>query len=52
MCVITDPRHLQAQKFEQLADEDDDDLDEESLLETPLNRLEPYQMFKNVMIST
>lgn len=31
--------------------EDDEDLDEESLLETPLDKVEPYGMFKHVMLS-
>lgn len=40
----------QAQKFGSFAEEDDDDLDEESLLETPLDKIEPYGLFKNVML--
>lgn len=43
----------EAQKFSNFADDDDDDeLDEESLLETPLDKLEPYGMFKHVFLST
>ncbi|KAJ5485134.1 importin [Penicillium diatomitis] len=42
----------EAQKFSNFADDDDDDeLDEESLLETPLDKLEPYGMFKHVFMS-
>ena len=42
----------QAQKFGALADSDDDDvLDEDSLLETPLDKVEPYGMFRDSLIS-
>ena len=41
----------QAQKFGSFADDDDDGMDEESLLETPLDKIEPYGMFKHVFIS-
>lgn len=42
----------QAQKFGSFADDDDDDeLDEESLLETPLDKVEPYGLFKHVLLS-
>lgn len=41
----------EAQKFSSFADEDDEDLDEESLLETPLDKVEPYGMFKHVFMS-
>jgi hypothetical protein len=41
----------EAQKFSQFADDDDDELDEESLLETPLDKVEPYGMFKHVFLS-
>lgn len=41
---------MQAQKFGSFADDDDDDLDEESLLETPLDKVEPYGLFKNVLL--
>ena len=34
-----------------LPDDDDEDLDEESLLETPLDKVEPYGMFKHVFLS-
>ncbi|RAO68480.1 uncharacterized protein BHQ10_004492 [Talaromyces amestolkiae] len=40
----------EAQKFGSFADDDDDDLDEESLLETPLDKVEPYGLFKNVLL--
>lgn len=43
----------QAQKFQNLEDDDsDDELGEESLLETPLDKIEPYQLFRDAMIST
>jgi hypothetical protein len=43
----------EAAKFGSFADEDDDDdLDEESLLETPLDKVEPYGMFMHVLLST
>ncbi|KAJ5711431.1 hypothetical protein N7488_005587 [Penicillium malachiteum] len=41
----------EAQKFGSFADDDDDELDEESLLETPLDKVEPYGMFKHVFLS-
>ncbi|KAJ5368500.1 importin [Penicillium cataractarum] len=41
----------EAQKFSQFADDDDDELDEESLLETPLDKVEPYGMFKHVFLN-
>jgi hypothetical protein len=31
-------------------DEDDDELEEESLLETPLDKVEPYGMFKHALL--
>ncbi|OJJ31152.1 hypothetical protein ASPWEDRAFT_119296 [Aspergillus wentii DTO 134E9] len=40
----------EAQKFGSFADDDDDELDEESLLETPLDKVEPYGLFKHVLI--
>ncbi|KAH0286741.1 ARM repeat-containing protein [Aureobasidium namibiae CBS 147.97] len=40
----------QASKFSSLGDDDDDDeLEEESLLETPLDKVEPYGMFKHAL---
>lgn len=43
---------FQAQKFGSFAgDDDDDEIDEESLLETPLDKLEPYGIFKHVFLS-
>ncbi|KAL8902201.1 MAG: hypothetical protein Q9207_004825 [Kuettlingeria erythrocarpa] len=39
----------EAQKFGAATDDDDDELEEESLLETPLDRVEPYGMFKTVL---
>jgi len=43
---------IQAQKFKNLEDNDsDDELGEESLLDTPLDKVEPYQLFKNALLS-
>ena len=42
----------EAQKFQNLEENDsDDELGEESLLETPLDKIEPYQLFKNALMS-
>ncbi|KAJ5171439.1 Armadillo-like helical [Penicillium coprophilum] len=41
----------EAQKFGSYTDDDDDDMDEESLLETPLDKVEPYGMFKHVLLN-
>ncbi|KAJ5666989.1 importin [Penicillium macrosclerotiorum] len=41
----------EAQKFSHFADDDDEELDEESLLETPLDKVEPYGMFKHVFLN-
>lgn len=42
----------QAQKFQNLEDNDsDDELGEESLLETPLDKVEPYQLFRDALMS-
>ena len=41
----------QAQKFGALQDDSDDDLEEESLLETPLDKVEPYAVFKSALFS-
>jgi hypothetical protein len=41
-----------AQKFQNLDDNDsDDELGEESLLETPLDKIEPYQLFRDALLS-
>ncbi|TGO07744.1 hypothetical protein BTUL_0249g00040 [Botrytis tulipae] len=41
----------EASKFSNLEDQDsDDELGEESLLETPLDKVEPYQLFKNALM--
>jgi hypothetical protein len=46
------PNVYQAQKFQNLEDNDsDDELGEESLLETPLDKIEPYQLFRNALMS-
>jgi hypothetical protein len=42
---------FQAQKFSSVDDEDDEELEEESLLETPLDKVEPYSMFKHALLS-
>lgn len=41
----------EASKFGSFDDDDDDEMDEESLLETPLDKVEPYGMFKHVLLS-
>jgi hypothetical protein len=46
----TQTDHKQAQKFSALDDDDDDELEEESLLETPLDKVEPYGMFKHALL--
>lgn len=49
--LLTD--YFQAQKFGNLdGDDSDDELGEESLLETPLDKVEPYGLFKNALLST
>lgn len=40
----------EAQKFSSVDDDDDDELEEESLLETPLDKVEPYSMFKHALL--
>ncbi|EYE95662.1 putative nonsense-mediated mRNA decay protein (Nmd5) [Aspergillus ruber CBS 135680] len=40
----------EASKFGSYGDEDEEELDEESLLETPLDKVEPYSLFKNVLL--
>ncbi|TVY65558.1 putative importin, partial [Lachnellula suecica] len=41
----------EAQKFQNLEDGDsDDELGEESLLETPLDKIEPYQLFRDALL--
>ena len=34
-----------------MEDESDDELGEESLLETPLDKIEPYQLFRDALMS-
>lgn len=41
----------EAKKFGSFADDSDDELDEESLLGTPLDKVEPYGLFKNVLLN-
>ena len=41
----------QAQKFGAVNDESDDELEEESLLTTPLDKIEPYSTFKHALLS-
>lgn len=40
----------EAQKFTSVNDDDEDELEEESLLETPLDKIEPYSMFKHALL--
>ncbi|KFY40805.1 hypothetical protein V494_03316, partial [Pseudogymnoascus sp. VKM F-4513 (FW-928)] len=40
----------EAQKFGNLDDESDDELGEESLLETPLDKVEPYGLFRDALM--
>ncbi|KAF2280158.1 ARM repeat-containing protein [Westerdykella ornata] len=40
----------EAQKFNVGGDDDEDDLEEEGLLETPLDKIEPYGMFKQALL--
>ncbi|KAA6412816.1 MAG: nonsense-mediated mRNA decay (Nmd5) [Lasallia pustulata] len=40
----------EAQKFASAGDEDDDELEEEGLLETPLDKVEPYGLFKDTLM--
>ena len=49
MCMKLDSNNDQAQKFGTV-DDDDDDLEEESLLETPLDKVEPYGLFKSTLM--
>lgn len=41
----------QAQKFGTANEDSDDELEEESLLETPLDKIEPYSTFKQALLS-
>lgn len=41
----------QSEKFSAAQDDSDDELEEESLLETPLDKVEPYSIFKNALLS-
>ena len=43
---------LKAQKFNAVTDAEDDELEEESMLETPLDKIEPYGLFKNTLMSS
>lgn len=38
-------------KYSAMPGNEDDDLDEKSLLESPLDKIEPYSLFKNVLMS-
>ncbi|KAF1959867.1 ARM repeat-containing protein [Byssothecium circinans] len=40
----------EAQKFNTIHDDEDDELEEESLLETPLDKIEPYGMFRQALL--
>lgn len=48
-CIVADIP-IKAQKFSTASD-DEDELEEESLLETPLDRVEPYGLFKGTLLS-
>ena len=41
----------QSEKFGAAQDDSDDELEEESLLETPLDKVEPYGLFKGTLFS-
>ena len=41
----------QAQKFNAANADDDDELEEESMLESPLDKIEPYSLFKATLLS-
>ncbi|MCJ1365361.1 hypothetical protein MMC16_004482 [Acarospora aff. strigata] len=45
-----DSRLSQAQKFSTVSSDDDDELEEEGLLETPLDQVEPYGLFKETLM--
>lgn len=45
-------RTMKAQKFGSVGDDEDDELEEEGLLETPLDKVEPYGLFKDTLMST
>lgn len=49
--LCTNCMMIQAQKFNVGDDDDDIELEEESLLETPLDKIEPYSLFKSAIIS-
>ena len=42
---------LQAQKFSANTEHEEDELEEESLLESPLDKVEPYGYFKETLFS-
>ena len=44
-------RLAKAQKFGAVNDDSDDELEEESLLSTPLDKVEPYSTFKQALLS-
>ena len=43
---------FQAAKFGAVSEEEDDDLQEEGMLESMLDKIEPYSLFKNTLMST
>ena len=51
LCRIHQLIFGQAQKFGTGSSEDDDELEEEGLLETPLDQVEPYGLFKDTLMS-
>lgn len=48
-CMIQMLISHQAQKFNVGADDSDDELEEEGILESPLDKIEPYSMFKHAL---
>ena len=42
---------IQSEKFGAAQEESDDELEEETLLETPLDKVEPYGLFKGTLFS-
>lgn len=43
---------MQAQKFSRTLDDDDEgDLGEDNFLDSPLDKIEPYQLFKGALLS-
>lgn len=49
---LANRRTMKAQKFGSVGDDEDDELEEEGLLETPLDKVEPYGLFRDTLMST